>query len=244
MSRIDRVSQVAGRLEEAILSGELAPGTQIPSEREISAQLKVSRSVVREALGRLASLGLIQSVHGSGTRVGTPTTKQVTLGYRRLLSREDVKLEDVWEVRMPLETNIAALAAEHRTDEQIERMQKTQKILGNSRRSLEAHAKADLEFHSILAEASGNPVFAVVLAPIQELLIATRRRTLGRYGSQIAFEHHAKILQAVVDHDADRAATEMRNHLAANLMHLRQEAEKEARAAAEAAEEPPPDEPV
>src|SRR6516162_2294127 len=95
MSRIDRVSKIAGRLEEQILSGELAPGTQIPSEREISAQLGVSRSVVREALGRLASLGLVRSIHGSGTRVGTPSTKQVTVGYQRLLSRDDIKMEDV-----------------------------------------------------------------------------------------------------------------------------------------------------
>lgn len=227
MSRIDRVSQIAGRLEQQILSGELASGTQIPSEREISAQLKVSRSVVREALGRLASLGLIQSVHGSGTRVGAPSTKQVTMGYRRLLSRDDVRLEDVWAVRMPLETAIAALAAKNRLDEHLVRMEKVQKILGSARRSLEAHAKADLEFHAILAEASGNPVFAVVLAPIQELLIATRRRTLGRYGSQIAFEHHNKILKAVAEHDADRAAQEMRQHLTANLLHLKQEAQKE-----------------
>jgi GntR family transcriptional repressor for pyruvate dehydrogenase complex len=233
MSRIDRVSQIASRLEQQILSGELVPGTQIPSEREISAQLKVSRSVVREALGRLASLGLIQSVHGSGTRVGTPTTKQVTMGYRRLLSRDDVKLEDVWAVRMPLETAIAALAAQNREEEHLVRLEKAQKVLGSARRSLEAHAKADLEFHSILAEASGNPVFAVVLAPIQELLIASRRRTLGRYGSQLAHEHHAKILQAVTDRDPDRAAREMRAHLTANLMHLKQEAENEEKFATE-----------
>ena len=106
-------------------------------------------------------------------------------------------------------------------------MEKTQKVLGSARRSLEAHAKADLEFHSILAEASGNPVFALVLAPIQELLIATRRRTLGRYGSQIAFEHHNKILKAVAEEDPDRAAKEMREHLTANLLHLKQEAQKE-----------------
>jgi len=227
MSRIDRVSKIAGRLEQQILSGELAPGAQIPSERDISAKLGVSRSVVREALGRLASLGLITSVHGSGTRVGKPTTRQLTIGYQRLLSRDDVHLQDVWAVRMPLETAIAALAAANRDDDHLARMEKTQKILGNPRRSLEAHAKADLEFHWTLAEASGNPVFAVVLSPIQELLILSRRRTLGRYGSQIAFEHHAEILKAVADKNADRAAAAMRRHLRANLAHLVAEERRE-----------------
>src|SRR5262249_7203031 len=147
----------------------------------------------------------------------------LTIGYQRLLSRDDVRLEDVWAVRMPLETAIAALAAEHRTDEHLARMEKTQKILGNPRRSLDAHAKADLEFHCTLADASGNPVFAVVLSPIQELLILSRRTTLGRYGSQIAFEHHAEILTAVSRRQADRAAAAMRHHLQANLEHLLQE---------------------
>ena len=59
MSRTDHVTRVASRLEEAILSGELAPGDYLPSERKISDDMSVSRSVVREALGRLVSLGLV-----------------------------------------------------------------------------------------------------------------------------------------------------------------------------------------
>src|SRR5262245_65521989 len=114
MSRVDRVSQVVDRFERAILSGELAPGDLMPSEREISAAMGVSRSVVREALGRLASLGLVRSVHGSGTRVEAPSGRQVTVGYQRLLQRADVRLEDLAGVRLPLEVAIAALAATHR----------------------------------------------------------------------------------------------------------------------------------
>src|SRR5262245_42961065 len=72
-------TNVASRIEEAILSGELAPGDYMPSELEISAQMDVSRSVVREALGRLASLGLVRSVHGSGTRVEEPSSRPVTV---------------------------------------------------------------------------------------------------------------------------------------------------------------------
>jgi DNA-binding FadR family transcriptional regulator len=64
MSRTDHVSQVADQLERAILSGEFTAGDLLPSERELSGRLGVSRGVVREALGRLGSLGLIRSVHG------------------------------------------------------------------------------------------------------------------------------------------------------------------------------------
>src|SRR5262245_54087579 len=111
MDRANHVFELAEHFERAILSGELAPGDLLPSERIISAQRKVSRSVVREALGRLASLGLVESRHGSGTKVRLPDSRQVTVAYQRLLHRPDCKLEDLAWVRLPLETTIASLAA-------------------------------------------------------------------------------------------------------------------------------------
>jgi GntR family transcriptional regulator, transcriptional repressor for pyruvate dehydrogenase complex len=220
MSRTDHVTKVASRLEEAILSGELAPGDYLPSEREISAQMDVSRSVVREALGRLASLGLVRSVHGSGTRVEEPSSRPVTVGYQRLLRRTDLRIQDLAAVRLPLETTIAALAAARRTAADLDALRATQKVLGNPRRSLEAHVRADLDFHAVLARATGNPLFQVVLAPIQELLIESRRQTLGRYGAEIAFRHHARILTAVEAGDVAAAEQAMREHIQANFQHL------------------------
>ena len=78
MANADRVGLVFRHLEQMIHLGELVPGDQLPSERELSLELDVSRSVVREAIGRLASLGMVASVHGSGTRVATPTARPTT----------------------------------------------------------------------------------------------------------------------------------------------------------------------
>ena len=216
----DRVTQVASRLQQAILSGEMAPGHQLPSEREISTRLGVSRSVVREALRRLASLGLVRSVHGSGTRVEEPSGRLVRVGYELLLRRADTRLEHLSAVRLPLEEAIASLAAAHRTADHLGRLEKAQEGLGGPGRSLEEHVRADLDFHAALADATGNPLFALVLAPIQELLIESRRRTLGRYGAALAHAHHAKILAAVRAQDAGTAARAMREHLEANVRHL------------------------
>jgi DNA-binding FadR family transcriptional regulator len=220
MDRANHVAALAELFEQAILSGELAPGEQLPSERDISAQRKVSRSVVREALGRLASLGLVESRHGSGTRVRAPDGQQVSAAYRRLMHRPGHKLEDLSAVRLPLETAIAALAAENRTDDHLRRLDEAQRALGNPRRSLESHVEADLAFHAGLADATGNPFFAVVLAPIQELLVESRRRTLGRYGAKIAYEHHAAVLAAVGAQRPEDAASAMRQHIEANFRHL------------------------
>jgi DNA-binding FadR family transcriptional regulator len=214
---------MAREFERAIVAGEFAPGDVLPSEREISARWGVSRSVVREALGRLASLGLVRSVHGSGTRVEAPNGRQITVGYRRLLRATDWRLEDLAAVRLPLETSIAALASQRRTDEHLARLEQAQEILGNPTRTLEAHVKADFAFHAALAEATGNPFFAVVLAPIQELLIESRRHTLGRYRAELAHAHHARILEAVRDRDQARAEQAMREHIEANFQHLHAE---------------------
>jgi GntR family transcriptional repressor for pyruvate dehydrogenase complex len=225
MPRADRVTETARRLEQAILSGELAAGDLLPSEREISAEMGVSRSVVREALGRLASLGLVRSVHGSGTRVEAPSGKPITTGYQILLKRGEVRLADVAAVRLPLETAIAAEAARRRTDEHLARMEAAQAALADARGTLEAHVRADLDFHAALAEATGNPLFGIVLKPIQELLIETRRRTLGRHGAALAHGHHARILDAVRAADPAAAADAMRAHLEANYRHLSEGAE-------------------
>jgi DNA-binding FadR family transcriptional regulator len=220
MSQVDRVSQVAAQLEQDILAGKLAPGDQLPSERDLSASLGVSRSVVREALGRLASLGLVKAVHGSGTRVEAPGSRQVVVGYQRLLSRPGYRLEDLGHVRLPLETAIAATAALRRTDDHLARLRQTQDILGDSGRTLEEHVQADLDFHATLAEATGNPLFKVVLAPIQELLIQSRYRTLGKYGVGIAYQHHEAILQVIANQDAGAAIRAMQIHIEANMQHL------------------------
>jgi GntR family transcriptional repressor for pyruvate dehydrogenase complex len=219
----DRVSALVTQLEQEILSGKLKPGDQLPSERSLSDEWDVSRSVVREAINRLASLGLVRSVHGSGTRVEAPTGRPITQGYQRLLRQGEVELSQLAQVRLPLETTIAGLAARHRTDEQLERLARTQEVLAQARASLETQVRADLEFHAVLAEASSNPLFGLVLVPIQELLIESRRRTLGRHGARLAYEHHGLILDAVRQRDEAAAIEAMRRHLEVNEQHLAQE---------------------
>jgi D-glycero-D-manno-heptose 1,7-bisphosphate phosphatase len=216
----DRVSELVAHFEARILAGELAPGDLLPSERAISDERGVGRSTVREAISRLASLGLVRSVHGSGTRVEAPSARPITQTYERLLRRGELDLSQLAQVRLPLETTIAALAAQNRDDPHLARMAETQAALADEGATLEAHVEADLTFHAVLAEASGNPLFGLVLSPIQELLIASRRRTLGLHGARLAHEHHALILDAVTRRDPAAAAEAMRRHLEANRSHL------------------------
>jgi len=216
----DRVAEITAHLEKLILSGKLRTDDRLPPERELAEQWDVSRSVVREAIGRLAALGLVRSRQGSGTRIAAPDGSHQLLNYEWMLKQGLVRIEHLSAVRLPLETTIAALAAEHRTDEQLREMTKTQRVLGNPKHALKTHVEADVRFHALLCEASQNPLFQIILAPIQEQLIESRRRTLGRYGTKWAYEHHDKILAAVERRDVEGAREAMREHIMANSYHL------------------------
>ncbi len=209
----DRVSLVADYLERTILSGKLEPGEPLPPEREISSQMGVSRSVVREAIGRLTSLGLIKSIHGAGNRVQPPDSKQIKLGYRRMLLAKELSAQQLDDVRLGLEISIASAAAENRTDDHLERLRKAQQVLGNTKRSLQSQLRADVDFHATLAEATANPLYEIMLEPLQEVLLEHRRRSLSRNGAKSVLRHHDKILAAVENQDPVAAAEAMEEHL-------------------------------
>jgi GntR family transcriptional regulator, transcriptional repressor for pyruvate dehydrogenase complex len=216
----DRVAEIVAHLEQMILAGKLKPDDRLPPERDLATDWNVSRSVVREAIGRLAALGLVKSRQGSGTRIAAPDGSHQLLNYQWMLSQGLVRLEHLGAARLPLETTIADLAARHRTDEHLKQLEATQRILASPKLGLRRHAEADMRFHALLAEATGNPVFQIILAPIQELLIESRRRTLGQYGSKLAYDHHAAILDAVRSRDSAAAREKMRFHIEANVRHL------------------------
>jgi DNA-binding FadR family transcriptional regulator len=216
----DRVSEITAHLEKLILSGKLHTSDRLPPERELAEQWKVSRSVVREAIGRLAALGLVQSRQGSGTRIAAPDGSHQLLNYAWMLKQGLVQLEHLSTIRLPLETTIAALAAEHRSEAQLKSLREAQKAFGNPKNSLKVHVESDVRFHSVLCEATGNPLFQIILAPVQELLIESRRRALGRFGNKAAHEQHAKILDAVAKQDADAAREAMQVHILFNSQNI------------------------
>ena len=216
----DRVAEITAHLEKLILSGKLRADDRLPPERDLAEQWDVSRSVVREAIGRLAALGLVRSRQGSGTRITAPDGRHQLLNYEWMLKRGLVRLEHLCAVRLPLETTIAALAAVHRTDAHLRELRDAQKTFGNPKQSLKDHVEADVRFHAVLCEASGNPLFQIILAPVQELMIESRRRSLGRYGNHDAHEQHAAILDAVARRDVEGARDAMRTHIQFNSQNI------------------------
>jgi DNA-binding FadR family transcriptional regulator len=236
----DRVSRITREIEHAILSGTLAEGEFLPAERRLSEQYGVSRSVVREALGRLVSLGLIECRHRAGSRVAAPNGRGMSVVYERLLHNSRGGPADLAVVRMALETTSAALAAANRSDAHLSRLARAQRALGNPQTSLAAHVSADARFHGILAEATGNRFFPLVLAPMHDLLMKIWYQAVRKFGGDIALvaqdahNHHERILDAVRRRDSAAAGAAMREHLLVNIRTLQDIARRRADASSAA----------
>jgi GntR family transcriptional regulator, transcriptional repressor for pyruvate dehydrogenase complex len=211
--------QVADQLRELIVAGELRPGQRLPPEHNLARDFGVSRTTVREALRALAAEQLIRTVEGAagGSFVSSPTADHISeflSANLSLLAREnDVTLDDFLEAREQLEVPAARLAAERRSDEELERLRES--IVPDVRAATTPEQfELNRSFHDTLVEASSNPLLLIATQPIF-VVLQTRlaRSTLGIRGHRIIREGHVRIADAVGEGDANRAEREMRAHL-------------------------------
>jgi GntR family transcriptional regulator, transcriptional repressor for pyruvate dehydrogenase complex len=208
----DLVAQVIGYLRKEIVSGSYAAGMSLPSEGSLAESLAVSRTVIREAMRSLRSQGLIVMSQGARPRVAEVDVGPTIESLELLLQRSRTTLLQLTEVRRPLESAIAGLAAERAGDAQIADLQAAIDDLERAT-GLKDRVDADIRFHELLAEATGNPVFSVLLKTLGGLLVESRRRTIKAAGPEPAIVGHREILAAVERHDPRAAEAAMRRHL-------------------------------
>ncbi|MCA9877513.1 MAG: FadR family transcriptional regulator [Thermomicrobiales bacterium] len=168
-SRADQVM----RILMARISDELSPGDSLPSEAELRRQLGVSRSTVREVLRRLEARGLIVTRHGVGIQVVDNTRQVATDSLRLMLSRSDVGPQEMLEVRLVLECQAAALAAQRATTEDKEHISRAIDALEGPTMANDENIQADLDFHLAVAEASKNRLLIALTHTIRDLLRET-----------------------------------------------------------------------
>lgn len=216
IERSERLSdKVAQQLFDSIISQRLKPGTRLPSERVLGEQFNVSRTVIREAVRHLAAKGVVDVRSGSGARVANVEASSVSESMRLYLRGQSLSYTDVNEVRFALELVTARLAAEHAdADDEADLLASCERLSG----LMDAPENAsyeDVEYHRIVARATHNPLFLVMLDAIGEVLLDIRRATLGIPGRvELAAHHHQLVTAAIMSHDADAAEAAMREHLA------------------------------
>jgi GntR family transcriptional repressor for pyruvate dehydrogenase complex len=213
--RKTRVSEeITEQVRDLITSGRLKVGDRLPAERELAKILQVGRSTVREAIRAMESLGILESRPGEGTfLVSNPSTTQPDpITANAFKSWENQR--KLFEVRMVIEPDIAALAARRASFTQILKMreilqeQETQVKQGHN------GIKADTAFHFVLSEAAGNDVLFRIMESLMGLLVETREASLQPTGRTArSMRQHKAILRAIEARDPLAAEKRMREHI-------------------------------
>lgn len=214
------------RFEERIETGDMPPGSRFPTEKAITEDFGVSRTVVREAYSRLAARGLLVSRRGSGAYVADGAQ------YRafQVTAEEIGEIDDVLkllEMRMGFEAEMADLAARRRTDGDLAELRRTLAAMEESR-DVDASVAADAAFHAAIARATGNPYFLRFTQFLGVRLVPSRRLYLQgddpvrhqRYAHKINRDHEA-IVAAIEAGDPAAARRAARRHIEKSIARYR-----------------------
>ncbi len=204
---------VIDEIKRRIADNELGPGERLPSNQQLSQELHVGVSSVREALRVLATAGVVQIKQGSGVYVSSqPPPPDELRG--RFTTTEVASLFHLIEARRIIEPEVAALAAERATPEQVKHLQELAQRMDRNFRAGRDWMDADLGFHTVLCQAAGNPVIEGMLNYANDLLIDSRRQTMrDREVSARACHYHLLIASAVADHKPMLARALMHEHM-------------------------------
>lgn len=217
------VEDINSRIRQSLLK----PGDKLPTESAIMEQYGVSRTVVREAISHLQASGAVETRHGIGTFVLERPQGSLGIDTDSIVTVRDVLA--ILELRISMETEAAWLAASRRTDAQAAELREA---LADMQRALEsgsASVEADVRFHGLVAEATGNRYFVEMLSQLGNTLIPRARlNTPGQeperpadYLERVNREHE-DIYNAILRQDPEAARAAMRTHLSNSRERLRQ----------------------
>jgi GntR family transcriptional regulator, transcriptional repressor for pyruvate dehydrogenase complex len=193
-----RMMQVVNHIRSLIENGTLKPGDQIPPEREFARSLKISRASLRTGIGYLAAMGVMKVRHGVGTFVadGPPEFAKAYLSFMGAL--HGFQPWQMFEARLILEGNLAALAAERGTEEYHAALAEEVAEMFAAMSNPTEYLIHDVLFHRIISQASGNPILATLMETITSALYDKRRKTVERATDlRESAEMHREIYRAI-----------------------------------------------
>ncbi len=213
---------VVAKITESIVGGEYRPGEFLPNEEGLCRSLGVSRSILREATRVLAYRGLLEIRQGRGTVVRIPKQDVSEESLSIFLRANRVSFERLMEVRMPIEIEIARLAALRRREEHLSAMRELLRRMAENPTDLKASVEADGDFHQALVKATDNPLVGIILNSVVQFLRESRTLTIGFAGFEKAIREHTAIYNAVKAKDAAQAARCMEKHMMSTWKDLKQ----------------------
>jgi GntR family transcriptional regulator, transcriptional repressor for pyruvate dehydrogenase complex len=209
---------LADILQDEILTRSV--GDRLPTEAELAERFNVSRTVVRESARLLVQRGLVSVRPGRGMTVAEFDGRLIADQYALLLRLSEGTFEQLLELRLVLEVQMAVYAAARRTDAHVARMRQENERLAKATGARSDFLDADLSFHEVIAEASGNPFFSLMIRPINGFLRDAYQQAPGYpRESPATLEEHREIADAVAAGDPSRARFATENHLRRVMSH-------------------------
>jgi GntR family transcriptional repressor for pyruvate dehydrogenase complex len=205
------------QIKKMILTAQLAPAERLPSERELAAQLGVSRPSLREALHKLEAQGFLTQNHGDGTYVKSLTSQTIDKAMEEFIKREDA-IVDLMEVRKILETWAAKTAAMRASDEEIANMKEYLDEMRSALDKGEVGYIPDANFHNTISYATNNILLIHIMNTIYQWVEKVSYEVRSRlYTDNERFERlylqHQKIYEGINARDPEEAYKAMLEHM-------------------------------
>ncbi|HEY2685730.1 MAG TPA: FCD domain-containing protein [Steroidobacteraceae bacterium] len=218
-------AQVARHLLDLVNREGLRPGDRVPSEIQIGKDLKVSRGSVREAYRTLAALGILEIESGRRPRLRAIDAKVLAQVFDYALNTAQVEVAHVLETRRAIELQTAQLAARYASEPQ---RQALRELVAQMRSAVTDHAKrvsSDMAIHTVIAEASGNPLNSLLLRALRSPVEASSRIHFDDRRSESELSRVIDAHEAVVDRicagDAVGAASAMSYHFDMSILSVK-----------------------
>jgi GntR family transcriptional regulator, transcriptional repressor for pyruvate dehydrogenase complex len=206
--------EIAARLLDLIKAEQLRPGDKLPAERELAAEMHVSRPVLREALRALSIMNVVEIRQGAGTYITALEPQQLVSHLEFVFSKDPVALSQVIETRRVVEVGNVRLAAARITPDELADLTRLIKQLRIAVDDADRFAELDIAFHDAVCAAAGNFLLAQFMRIINTLARVSRERTGSALATRRrALRDHEAILDALRAKDPAAAAAAMEAHL-------------------------------
>ena len=209
-----RTMHVVNHIRTLIENGSLRPGDKIPPEREFAQLLNVSRASLRTGIGYLAAMGVMKVKHGVGTFVADGPVAFGKDSVSMIGALHGFQSWQMFEARLLIESNLAALAAERGTEEHFTALAEEVAEIFAALENPSEFLIHDVLFHRIVAQASGNPILAALMETITSALYDRRRRTVEKaIDLRESAEMHRELFRAIRSRNPEEARRLMEQHL-------------------------------
>lgn len=217
--KISGSQQIVKDIQNKILNKFYKPGEKLPTERQLAEIYGISRTSVREALKKLAQIGIVVTKQGSGNYIKSIDTSSVVETLLQYFYMNGATITEFFKLRKMLEVQVAREAAHKRTAAELKNIRKYARLCANEISAMLNHqkhsyTKTDRMFHVAIAEASHNKLLRNFVEIVQKTF-AMQHKLFKRTDNELneIIRQHSVMLNAIEDGDADAAAKAVEEHM-------------------------------